>query len=164
VSPYPNGSDATWNGSLDNPIDLPVKRIYLQTDNGINIPAVTKDEMRESNQIAVEEHRFGILQMMENAGRTLAKLAMQQLNNHRCRINILAGSGGNGGGGLCCTRHLLNHGYQLNLFLTKPSDQLYGAAKSQSRILKSADVSVLDQNQARTAMSDSQLIIDTVIE
>jgi NAD(P)H-hydrate epimerase len=144
-------------------MDRMMKRIYFQTDDGINIPAVDEDEMREIDRITVEQYRLGILQMMENAGRTLAQLAMQQLSDNSYKITILAGSGGNGGGGLCCARHLLNHGYKVGIIPTKPADQLYGAAKSQWMILESAGVSALDQNQANAAMSDAVLIIDALI-
>ena len=43
----------------------------FQTKNNKPVPAVTEAEMREVDQIAVEDFGLGILQMMENAGRNL---------------------------------------------------------------------------------------------
>jgi NAD(P)H-hydrate epimerase len=140
-----------------------MKRIYFQTDDGIDIPAINEDEMREIDRIVVEEHQLGILQMMENAGRSLAQLAMEQVGDNFSRITILVGSGGNGGGGLCYARPLINHGYQVCLILTKSADQLHDATKSQWMILESIGVSALDPTLAKAAMSDSQLIIDAII-
>ena len=72
------------------------------------MPAVTADEMREVDRVAVEEFGLSILQMMENAGRNLADHALQVLGAHEGEVTILAGAGGNGGGacavpGTCTT-------------------------------------------------------------
>jgi NAD(P)H-hydrate epimerase len=42
-------------------------------------PAVTAAQMREVDRIAVEDFGLGILQMMENAGRSLAENALDML-------------------------------------------------------------------------------------
>ncbi len=46
--------------------------------------------------------------MMENAGRSFALLAVEVLGKgwEKARVVVLAGSGGNGGGGVCAARHL----------------------------------------------------------
>ena len=43
------------------------------------MPAVTADQMREVDRIAVEEFGLTILQMMENAGRNLAGHVIEML-------------------------------------------------------------------------------------
>ena len=90
-----------------------MNRIFFQTLDGREIPAVSESEMREVDRLAVEVYGLQILQMMENAGRNLAQVAMRKLSNQVGTITVLAGSGGNGGGGLSAARHLLNHGYQV---------------------------------------------------
>lgn len=77
----------------------------FHTETGIAVPAVTADQMREVDRLAVEEFSLAILQMMENAGRILAAHAMAMLGGSGGEVAVLAGSGGNGGGGLCCARH-----------------------------------------------------------
>lgn len=77
----------------------------FRTDTGARVPAVTADEMAEIDHIAVEEFGLALQQMMENAGRTLAQHARQVGSEP---VAVLAGNGGNGGGGLVCARHLLN--------------------------------------------------------
>jgi hypothetical protein len=47
-------------------------------DEGIPVPAVTTDQRREADRIAVEATGPARLQMMENAGRSLAELAWQE--------------------------------------------------------------------------------------
>jgi NAD(P)H-hydrate epimerase len=59
---------------------------------------------------------------MENAGRNLAALSMELLGNgwQQASYLALAGSGGNGGGGICAARHLANHGCRVSLCLADP--------------------------------------------
>jgi len=70
------------------------------TSGGTAIPAVSEDQMREVDRIAVEDFGLGVLQMMENAGRNLALTAMEMIDGTQGEVVILAGSGGNGGGGI----------------------------------------------------------------
>ena len=63
------------------------------------MPAVTAEHMQEVDRIAVEEFGLGILQMMENAGRNLSGNVIEMLGESRGEVTVLAGSGGNGGGG-----------------------------------------------------------------
>ncbi len=56
---------------------------------------------------------------MENAGRSLAALTLDLLGTtwQQAQIVVLAGTGGNGGGGICAARHLANHGASVTLVL-----------------------------------------------
>lgn len=131
-------------------------------DKGFEIPALTSDQMREVDRIAVQEFGLGILQMMENAGRNLANMVMQMQPAGSSQIVVLAGSGGNGGGGICCMRHLLNRGYSVNLFLTKNDRELSGAAKKQLNIIKESGHSFSDYSDIEAACEHSDLIIDAI--
>jgi NAD(P)H-hydrate epimerase len=99
---------------------VPIPEFY--TANGLRVPAVTSDQMREIDRIAMEKTGPNLYQMMENAGRNLAALAMELLadNWNKAKIIILAGSGGNGGGGICAARHLANRNADVTLCLANP--------------------------------------------
>lgn len=90
------------------------------TESGIAVPAVTELEMREVDRIAVEETGPNLFQMMENAGRNLALQAIDMLGAgwEKKNIAVLAGTGGNGGGGICAARHLANRGARVKLFVS----------------------------------------------
>ena len=45
--------------------------VSFRTDDGIELPAVTAEKIREVDRVALDEFGLGILQMMENAGRVL---------------------------------------------------------------------------------------------
>ncbi len=99
------------------------KTIRFFTDTGIEVPAVTADQMREIDRIATEETGPNLFQMMENAGRNLALLALEILGDcwTEASVMVLAGTGGNGGGGICAARHLANRRVNVKLCLVEPT-------------------------------------------
>jgi len=109
------------------------------------LPALSTDQMREVDRLMVEHFGIQLLQMMENAGRSLALLAKQLLSDEDDDedalqdrpIVVLAGRGNNGGGGLAAARHLLNWGAWVQIVLTHlPTDLPPGAMKHQLSILQ----------------------------
>jgi len=103
--------------------------------NGIHVPTVSSAQMREIDRIATEETGPTLLQMMENAGRSLASLAMNVLgeNAKDAKTVVVAGTGGNGGGGICAARHLANRRMDIVLAITEPG-RLSDAAALQRRM------------------------------
>lgn len=77
--------------------------------------------MREVDRAMIEEYHIELIQMMENAGRNLAHLARMPFLGGDPRgyhVVVLAGRGGNGGGGLVCPRRLYNWGANVEVFKT----------------------------------------------
>jgi NAD(P)H-hydrate epimerase len=135
----------------------------FQTEDGIAVPAVTEEQMREVDRIAEQDFGLSVLQMMENAGRNLSRHVMEMIPDSGAKIVILAGSGGNGGGGLCCARHLRNHGRQVRLAISKPADELMGSAAHQWRILKTSGFKTLNDEQLGDALAEADLVVDALL-
>jgi len=134
------------------------------TENNILIPSVAEAEMREVDRIAVEEVNLSILQMMENAGRSLANFIIKQLKDlDSSKVLIFAGSGGNGGGGICAVRHLQNHGIDASYIISQDPKSLLGAAKTQYLILKNSGFSPIMKEDLPNMISESDIIIDALI-
>ena len=133
------------------------------TEHGVEVPAVTAAQMREVDRIAIEELGLGILQMMENAGRNLAESVFDMLGEARGRVAILAGSGGNGGGGICCARHLHNRGFDVRLVLDREPSMLTGAARDQLHILQTVGLQPLGSAEAEDALRRSDIVVDALI-
>ena len=133
------------------------------TEDGAPVPAVTAEQMREVDRIAVEDYGLGILQMMENAGRNLAQNVMDMVDKDRGEITVMAGAGGNGGGGLCCARHLHNRGFKVRLVLDRQTTALRDAASNQLRILQAAGLQPMEPVQAEEAIRRAQLVVDALI-
>src|SRR5262245_59106562 len=95
------------------------------------IPAITADQMALVDRIVTAEYGIVLLQMMELAGRHLADLARTRFlggDPRGTHVLVLAGSGGNGGGGLVAARRL--HGWcaDIAIWLTREATELRGAA------------------------------------
>lgn len=103
-----------------------------------SIPFVTTSQMVEVDRAMIEDYRILLIQMMENAGRNLARVARVRFLSDGVagkRVAVLAGAGGNGGGALVCARRLRNWGAEVEVFVTKPKDQLTGVPLHQLEIL-----------------------------
>jgi NAD(P)H-hydrate epimerase len=110
--------------------------------------------MREVDRAMVEDLRIELVQMMENAGRNLAELAMTRFSPRS--VAVLAGRGGNGGGGLVAARHLANRGCLVQVALSEPG-RLTPVPAHQADILARMGVTV-----ATTAPA-ADLVIDALI-
>ena len=104
------------------------------TAEGMAVAAVTADEMRELDRVAVVGAGPTLLQMMENAGRNLAEEVLEWTAGRPGLVVVLAGSGGNGGGAICGARHLANHGVETVVVTTREEERMSPAARRQLEI------------------------------
>ncbi|MHA2294497.1 MAG: NAD(P)H-hydrate epimerase [Candidatus Hodarchaeales archaeon] len=128
------------------------------------IPYITVDQMREVDRLMVNEYRIELIQMMENAGRNLAMLSRSRFlssDPRESNILILAGTGGNGGGGLVCARHLHNWGANVNILLSKEPELYKGVSAHQLCILEK--MGLLPTIFKKTMGANIDLIIDAII-
>lgn len=139
-----------------------MQKNLFQTPAGRVVTAVTATEMAAVDRVAVEEVGLQLLQMMENAGRILA-WHVRDIRAAGAPVLVVAGNGGNGGGGMACARHLANRGVPVTLILDRSPDDLSGVAVTQYRILDEMDISTTTDTK-RLAQSESQrVIVDALI-
>jgi NAD(P)H-hydrate epimerase len=129
------------------------------SDSGVEVPAVTAAQMREIDRIAVEESGPNLYQMMENAGRNLAELVMELAGQDAPAV-VLAGTGGNGGGGICAARHLANHGVDVTLCLAEP-DALGAVPAFQRRLFHETGGREIECN--RIGSVNAVIIVDALV-
>ena len=130
-----------------------------------DIPFLTTDQMREVDRAMIEDYHIELIQMMENAGRNLAHLARDRFLGGDAsgrQVVVLAGTGGNGGGGLVCARRLHNWGAEVVVFKTKSDTDFRGVPAHQLDVLRRMKVSVHDAEQLQE-MCTPDLIVDAVI-
>ena len=133
------------------------------TKNGVPVPAVSALEMQQIDALATDVYGLQMLQMMENAGRTLAAEALQMLTSREDSIVVLAGAGGNGGGGLCAARHLIKHGIKVTVALARSPEELQPATQAQWQVLSQSGIREASRCELRTALSSSALVIDAIV-
>jgi NAD(P)H-hydrate epimerase len=120
------------------------------------VPALTEQQMREVDRIMVEDLGIELVQMMENAGRNLAQLALRRFNP--ASVIVLAGPGGNGGGGLVAARHLASRGAVVHVALSRPAEEFAGVPAHQLAILQRMRIPLMEG-----ATTDADLILDALI-
>ena len=135
--------------------------ISFRTPAGYSVPAVTAAEMRDVDRIAVEEVGLKLLQMMENAGRALARCVCE-VQGDADTVVVAAGNGGNGGGGMACARHLTNRGVPVEIILDRPPGALSGAAAHQHRILDEMGVPHA-KGVDQLTRPDEPIVVDALI-
>lgn len=132
---------------------------------GTAVPYVTSDQMREVDRLMVEEYGVLLIQMMENAGRHLAHVARVHFldgDPRSKRVLVLAGAGGNGGGGLVCARRLHSWGAEVTVHLSRPASALAEAPRLQLSILERLGVAA-KVTSGEVALSEADLIGDALI-
>ena len=72
-----------------------MKRQCFPIDTDTEVPALTSSQMREVDRIAMRETGPNVFQMIENAGRSLAEMALERLGGdwQKARVVVLAGTG-----------------------------------------------------------------------
>lgn len=118
----------------------------------VPVPVVSREQMIEVDRIMIEELGIQLIQMMENAGRHLARYVIDRF--HPSRVTVLAGSGGNGGGGMVAARHLANWG--VTVAVTTTGTQLAPVPRLQADILEQIGVRVGDPQPG-------DVVIDAII-
>ena len=132
------------------------------TKDGLTVPAVTREQMIEVDRMAIEETGPNLYQMMENAGRNLAlniiDLILEKSSGKK--VLIFAGTGGNGGGGICAARHLLNHDYNPVVILSNEK-KMQVVPSYQLGIFKKAGGQIIPFENVNDFKVD--LIVDAIV-
>lgn len=121
--------------------------------------------MREVDRAMVEDFGIVLLQMMENAGRSLATVARERFfggDAQGHRAVVLCGAGGNGGGGLVCARRLHAWGCGVTVCLSAPTSRFEGVAGQQLAILENVGLRVNTPDDS-LPLPATDLIIDALI-
>jgi NAD(P)H-hydrate epimerase len=121
--------------------------------------------MVEVDRVMVEDLGIGLVQMMENAGRNLARFAMEAyIRSRRAdRVIVLAGSGGNGGGGLVAARRLAGWDVPVSVYLSRPADQLRGVIEHQLQPLVNVGVSIEAEGMPTPRGGDASVVLDCLV-
>ena len=130
------------------------------------VTSVSIDQMREVDRLMVEEAGISLVQMMESAGRCLATHARGMLSGdlRGRRITVMAGRGGNGGGGLAAARRLSLWGAAVSVVLAQPREDMWGVPRQQLTILEWIGVPMhLVRDERRDLFVGADLVIDALI-
>jgi NAD(P)H-hydrate epimerase len=127
-----------------------------------DLPAVTREKMRQLDRLMIEEFGIQLLQMMENAGLGLADLVRRYLGEplEGRRVAVLSGLGNNGGGGLTAARRLSAWGADVEVVLAAPAEEYRDVPALQLGILQQMRVPI---QRFDGALPDHEILVDAVI-
>ena len=128
--------------------------VEMTAQDRFDLPALSGAQMREVDRAMIEDLHIELTQMMENAGRSLAELAITRFSPRS--VTVLAGPGGNGGGGMVAARHLANRGCAVQVVLSDP-DNLAPIPAHQADILCRMGVAIVE------LPAPAQLVVDALI-
>ena len=131
---------------------------------------VTREEMRRLDREAQEKFGISSLVLMENAGRAVFEAARSMLAcKKEKKVLCVCGKGNNGGDGFVAARHLINNGFETEIFLTGDPKNLKGDAKINYDILGKMQARLESLRKERDfdnlseSLSRSHLVIDALL-
>ncbi|MEE8146443.1 MAG: NAD(P)H-hydrate epimerase, partial [Longimicrobiales bacterium] len=131
-------------------------------------PTLSTEDMVAVDRAMIEDYGIELIQMMENAGSCLARVAVARFlagDPRGRRIVVLAGSGGNGGGALVAARRLAGWGADVEVRLSTAEVRLQPVAAHQLSILRRLEILIAAADAAglHGAVEGPDLIIDGLI-
>lgn len=129
--------------------------------------ALTREQSRQVDRIAMEVYGFSGLVLMENAGRGVAD-CLERLGIDGTVV-ICCGRGNNGGDGFVIARHLDLRGYRTQVLLYCDPAQLAGDAAANFRILEKTNVPIhpcyenSEADSLQTHLAGASWIVDALL-
>ena len=125
---------------------------------------LSTEEMIEVDRLMTDELKIELMQMMENAGRNLARLCINRfLHDPQTKhVLVMAGTGGNGGGALVAARRLHQWGATVSVLTTKPDEAYAGVPAHQLGILRRLGMEI-DSTEIPEPQSAPDIILDGLI-
>jgi NAD(P)H-hydrate epimerase len=130
---------------------------------------ITVEQMRKVDRLMVDDYGITLVQMMENAGRSLAALTRMLHGGDMAsaRVLVLVGTGNNGGGGLAAARHLANAGADVRAALVASPPLPSEVPERQRSTLQAMGVAgseaATDVEALAALLRDTDLILDALI-
>lgn len=88
--------------------------------------AVTREEIQEIDRRATQEFGVPTATLMENAGKAVVDVVLQEFNP--LEVTVLCGRGNNGGDGFVVARHLAEAGVVVHVYAAAVASEYRGAA------------------------------------
>jgi NAD(P)H-hydrate epimerase len=121
-------------------------------------PVLDADEMRAVDAWAIKGREVPSLDLMEAAGRAVARTAAELADAGR--IVIVCGKGNNGGDGLVAARHLAETGFEVDALLLWPADELSEDATTNLKRFPAARV--VAEGGVAEALNGAAVAIDAI--
>lgn len=124
---------------------------------------LSRRQVREVDRRAIEEFGVPGVVLMENASRSVAEVAWEELEKASSRkVLILCGGGNNGGDGLAAARHLHNFGAEVVVGLFADPAKYRGEALVNWEVVRAMKLRTVGVTPEVVRESDVGLIVDAL--
>ncbi len=125
--------------------------------------AITAEQMKELDQLAINDYKIPSLLLMEHAAMAVFK-EIKKNHSKKSRILIVCGSGNNGGDGLALARILIQYKYKPTIYLLSEYEKLSDLSKRQYDILKllKANIVQIEEKEQLDYADNWDIIIDAI--
>jgi NAD(P)H-hydrate epimerase len=119
---------------------------------------------KEVNVLDVNSEYLGVAtsQLMENAGKGTAEVALERFAINGTKVAIICGSGNNGGDGFVAARYLAEHCNVVDVLL-KPEDNIRSDIAKENFLKIKDMVDIVPISELEQALSDTELVIDAML-
>ncbi len=125
-------------------------------------PVYDSEGMAAADRFAIRERGIASLELMEAAGRGLAEAAGALATTGGSQvIQVVCGKGNNAGDGLVAARHLAEAGYETEVLLLWPADEL--SPDSAANYERLPALNIVEGAAAISRVGDGALIIDAML-
>ncbi|MEW6254167.1 MAG: NAD(P)H-hydrate epimerase, partial [Planctomycetota bacterium] len=132
--------------------------------------ALTCQQIRELDVLAIEHVGIPGIVLMENAGRGTAEFIYGLLVDPAAgRVAILCGPGNNGGDGFVVARHLYNAGVAVDVVLAAAPEKSQGDAGTNLAIIERMGLGLIrastpvGMDAARRAVAGADVVVDALL-
>lgn len=115
---------------------------YLTVLLQVAMKSLTRDQMQELDERAIEEYCLSLERLMENAGYQVAEFVRKKIDPDS--VAVYAGKGHNGGDALSAARRLHSWGYDVEVVLA--TRDLEGVLRDELEILEAMNVEVSEES------------------
>ena len=136
-----------------------------QTYNTSMTIALTRDQVRRIDELAIREYGIPGIVLMENAGRGAAEI-IERTYGPRGSALVVCGTGNNGGDGFVIARHLHNAGWSVRVLIAGDPLRFSPDAATNDRIIQAMELerTVAVDGETQRKVVDSTSANDVVID
>ena len=122
------------------------------------------EQIRQADQYTIQSQGITSDDLMERAGTALFSWLHHQLQGAPVTIHLFCGIGNNGGDGLVVARHLIEHGYSVEVYIVNYSDKRSPDFLTNLDRLKERKIwpHVLSKNEVFPNISKEDFIVDAI--
>lgn len=126
---------------------------------------LSKEQIYQADKLTAERQNISSTVLMERAGVQIFNWLHVRMQGAQVPIHIFCGIGNNGGDGLVVSRHLINHGYNVKVYIVNYSDKRSRDFLINYDLIKQATKDwpvLLDQDSDLPSIHRDDIIIDAI--